>query len=157
VITNKYLLGLMVAMPLLLAACHKFTGGGWIDGLNGGKANIGFTAQCEDTEEGVVVLGQLQYNDKSAGVRFHGEFEYYDGFVESCHHLDDSLPYQATLAGSCKTQPGNVEGVFNMLVSDFDADGLPDNIFLNTDCTPDGVGYVHSGDLRGGNITSHKK
>ena len=154
-ISNKYLLGLMVAMPLLLAACHKFTGGGWIDGLYGGKANIGFTAQCEDTEEGVVVLGQLQYNDKSAGVRFHGEFEYYDGFVESCLYHDE-LPDQATLAGSCKTRPGNVEGEFSILVSDFDADGLPDNIFLYTNCTPDGVLYVHSGDLRGGNITSHK-
>jgi hypothetical protein len=30
----------MIAMLLLVAGCHKFTGGGWIDGMNGGKANF---------------------------------------------------------------------------------------------------------------------
>jgi hypothetical protein len=155
VISKKLLFGLMITVLLLLAACHKFTGGGWIDGMNGGKATFSFVAQCEDTDEGVVVLGDFQFNDISARVRFHGEFEYYyDGVVESCHHLADSLPDQAQLVGTCKTQPGNVEGQFNLIVSD--VNGWTDYINVITNCTPDGTEYSNGGELRGGNITAHK-
>lgn len=143
---------------VLLAACHKFTGGGWIEGMNGGKAHFGFTAQCEDLNPGVALRGQLQFNDKSAGVKFHGKFENYYFEDESCDALVASWAGSENgidAVGSCRSQPEKNEGTFELVAWDNDADGYPDTISIAADCTSDGEFYVHGGELQGGNITSH--
>jgi hypothetical protein len=62
--------------------------GGWLTGLNGSKAHFGFEAYCVE-DEGVCRFheGEFQYLDKSAGVRFHGTFQWFLGNTngyESC-------------------------------------------------------------------------
>ena len=149
----------MISIVFIVAACHKFTGGGWIDGLNGGKAHFGFTAQCEDLDPGVAVRGQMQFNDKSAGVRFHGEFEnYYLTDYESCDAVVADWSGNENgidIVGSCWTQPGKTEGSFEVVAFDNNADGTPDTMELYTTCTPDGEWYGNWGELHGGNITAH--
>lgn len=61
---------------MLITGCHILGGGGWLPGLNGGKAHFGFEAHCVQ-EDGFSLFyeGDFQYSDRSAGVRFHGTFE----------------------------------------------------------------------------------
>lgn len=63
--------GLAAAMTMV--GCEipgKVTGGGFMDGSKGGKANLGFNAtQCELVGEST---GRVNYHDKSAGVKVNG-------------------------------------------------------------------------------------
>ena len=58
------------AVLLSVTGCEipgKVTGGGFMDGAGGGKANLGFNAtQCELVGEST---GRVNYHDKSAGVK----------------------------------------------------------------------------------------
>jgi hypothetical protein len=51
-----------------------FTGGGWIDGESGGKANFGFNANSYDYNPftGDDVTGHFNHYDKMAGVKMNG-------------------------------------------------------------------------------------
>ena len=73
----KARLGLMAgfgAAGLLLVACLPVSGGGYISGLNGGKANFGFSATCDTSGAFPVLRGPWNYNDKSARVNVAGDF-----------------------------------------------------------------------------------
>ena len=168
---GKVSIALLSAVILTIAGCHHFTGGGWFPGLYGGKAHFGFQMKCADTGEAgptfpyVFWDGQMQFMDKSAGVRFHGDFIFTVAVSgpASCEEAAEFLAdlggtlYEAqTILGTCRTQPGKVPGTFEMTLID---DGKPgagaeDFISISTTCTADGSFYTHSGTLGGGNISS---
>lgn len=171
------------AMLVCIAGCHKVTGGGWIAGVNGGKATFGFQAQCVDDADGdpSQYEGQFQYNDRGAGVRFHGNVNAnmtYVGAPEdwSCSDIVE-LVYanqlnQALMQGEC-TSPAGVKGTFSVEVTDNGTPGsvTGDIITVSTPsildfgnwetgeppqpCTDNGFAYSNSGLLSGGNIVSH--
>jgi len=58
------------AVGLLLAACLPVSGGGYISGVNGGKANFGFSVACDSSSH---LTGAWNYNDKGAGVNIAGD------------------------------------------------------------------------------------
>ena len=66
--SNKLILTFLFGIVIIAAGCKTLVGGGWINGLEGGKANFGFTIKCVDTDLGPKAKGQLQYSDKSVGV-----------------------------------------------------------------------------------------
>ena len=159
----------IVAILLLLAGCHILGGGGWLPGLNGGKAHFGFSAECyeefdPDIQENIYLFhrGDFQYMDKSAGVRFHGEIEAsfgIFGFEGGCDELVAAIGTPEELAtaqfsGTCRSQPKKHEGVFTVYVEDNGKPGMTgDYIEITTEgCGADGGDYFHSGTLGGGNI-----
>jgi hypothetical protein len=164
---------LMCTTMLLMSGCHWFSGGGWFAGLLGGKAHFGFEMYCAETGEAppgfpwVFYDGEIQFMDRKAGVRFHGDFVWNvavtDG-VSSCEEaaqllVDDfgGSHYEALgIFGTCRTQPGNVPGTFTLSVVDDGSPGVgaEDWIEVTTNCTSDGSFYSNSGILGGGNITS---
>lgn len=74
---KKYLIATLAAVAFLSFGCEyngKVTGGGSMDGINGGKANFGFNAsQCLDKDDNFVVKGNLNYHDKGVGVKLKGD------------------------------------------------------------------------------------
>ena len=153
----------MVGSLLLMAGCHLLGGGGWLPGLNGGKAHFGFDAECYE-EEDIYLFhrGDFQFMDKKAGVRFHGEIEAsigIFGFEGGCDELAVAvfLPEElvtAQFSGTCRTQPGKHVGFFTVYVEDNGTPGMAgDYIEITTEgCGADGGDYAHSGILGGGNI-----
>ena len=118
----------LAAAIVIIAGCHKVTGGGWIAGVNGGKATFGFQAQCVDDEFGdpSQFEGQFQFNDRGAGVRFHGDVnanQTYVGAPEewSCSDIVELVfpaeLNQALFRGEC-TSPGGITGTFSVEVTD---------------------------------------
>jgi hypothetical protein len=148
---------------VVISGCHWLGGGGWLPGKNGGKAHFGFEAYCVE-DEGVYWFheGEFQYMDKSAGIRFHGTFQWFLGDsngYDSCEEAAaaGNSPEELSTAlifGTCVTQPGKHEGSFNIIVEDNGTPGLVgDYIEVNTQgCGEDGGDYSHSGTLGGGNI-----
>ena len=63
-------------IALALGGCDEnddMTGGGWLVRDSGKKVNFGFNFKCKCDDNGnAKVSGQLQYNDREKGVRFHG-------------------------------------------------------------------------------------
>lgn len=55
--------------PPTIAGGAKFTGGGWLQSVDGGKINFG--GQARDPGDGGGLKGDLQLNDKKAGVKIH--------------------------------------------------------------------------------------
>ena len=168
--TRAFVLTALCVLIVAVAGCHKVVGGGWIDGLYGGKAHFGFQAQCEEfmDDDGWYnagfFTGQVQFQDKSAGVRWHGEFEIANIVFSpdplTCEEVGaavvSELGNYAEMHGECRTQPGNVAGEFSVIVEDLEGEvgwDRSDTIHVITDCTPDGSVYEHSGQLRGGNIS----
>lgn len=159
----------IVTLTIMAAGCHWIGGGGWLDGLNGGKAHFGFEAECHE-EDGTYYFhqGDFQYMDKSAGVRFHGEIQWtlgIFGFEGSCAELTAELAEiseggwnnsVAELSGECRTQPKGHTGTFTVYVEDNGTPGMAgDYIEISTTgCGADGGDYSHSGYLGGGNIWS---
>ena len=176
----RYVLASFAAI-LVVAGCHKVTGGGWIDGVNGGKATFGFQAQCVKADpfgSGDAwwqYEGQFQFNDRSAGVRFHGDINIQassfiegqplpDTCEESVELTDPDALNVAFITGTCRS-PGGVLGSFSVEVVD---NGTPGSLagdqitvqtpilgFAGTPCTDDGNAYSNSGVIGGGNIVSH--
>ena len=166
---------LLCSTMLFVAGCHHFIGGGWFPGLFGGKAHFGFNMKCAETGEAgpnfpwVFYDGNMQFMDKSADVRFHGDFVWsvavFDG-VSSCKEAAEDIlggqfggsMFEAIgIMGTCRTQPGNVPGTLSMALEDNGTPGASagDFISVSTDCTADGSFYTHSGALGGGNIKSN--
>ena len=164
------------AMLVVITGCHKVTGGGWIAGVNGGKATFGFQVRCVTDEFGdpAQFEGQFQFNDHRAGVRFHGDVNAnlsYIGFPEewSCSDIVEFVnpPEElghAVFQGQC-TSPAGTTGTFSVEVMD---NGTPGSVagdiitvqspaygFFGTPCTDDLQPYSNSGVIGGGNIVSH--
>ncbi|MEJ2257912.1 MAG: post-COAP-1 domain-containing protein [Woeseiaceae bacterium] len=162
---KRTILALLVGIILISAGCHLLGGGGWLPGLYGGKAHFGFSAECyEEDGEYLFHRGEFQYMDKSAGVRFHGEFEALNGvfgWEGTCAELTAALveneiiePNVVELSGTCRTQPKGYEGTFTVLVEDNGQPGIAgDYLEVSTEgCGEDGGDYAHAEMLGGGNI-----
>jgi len=166
---RKIVIASMGGAVLFMAGCHLLGGGGWLPGLNGGKAHFGFDAECYEEydpslDDDIYLFhrGEFQYLDKSAGVRFHGDVEAsfgVFGFEGGCDDLVAEIfsPGElvtSQISGTCHTQPGNLEGTFTVYLEDNGTPGLAgDYIEISTEgCGADGGDYAHSGTLGGGNI-----
>ena len=164
---------LLCSTILFVTGCHFFIGGGWFPGLFGGKAHFGFNMKCAETGEAgaqfpfVFWDGDMQFMDRSAGVRFHGDFVGVVGVggsgPSSCKEAAVlgfgifGTQFEAEfISGDCRTQPGNVPGFFDMTLEDNGTPGFSAGDFISvfTNCTADGSVYNHSGTLGGGNIKS---
>jgi len=160
----------LIALVVIVAGCHKVVGGGWIDGLFGGKAHFAFQAQCEDYlgEDGWYYAdfftGELQFMDRSAGVRFHGDITVAGSIFSpdpvTCEELGAALVQDfgegAIFFGDCRSQPGNEPGTFSVTVENHEGGKgwmRADFISVETDCTPDGELYYNEGVIQGGNIS----
>ena len=123
------------AMLVCIAGCHKVTGGGWIAGVNGGKATFGFQAQCVDDADGdpSQYEGQFQYNDRGAGVRFHGNVNANMTYVGAPEDWSCSDIVELVYANQLNQETGEPP----------------------QPCTDNGFAYSNSGPLSGGNIVSH--
>lgn len=160
------------AMLVVITGCHKVTGGGWIAGVNGGKATFGFQGQCVradlygDGERSRFYRGQFQFNDSMAGVKVHTEMlpvAFFGDLSETCEESADWLGSlgslsQASFVGEC-TGPGGDTGLVFVDIVD---EGVPgsingDSVSISIDaaCTADGQPYSNSGIIRGGNILVH--
>lgn len=164
----------VTALTALAVGCHRLNGGGWIDGLYGGKAHFGFQARCEERidadgwYEAAFFVGQFQFMDKSAGVRFHGEIQvdkilFDPEFPVSCEEVGAAVVAElgnyAEFSGECRSQPGKVPGIFTVAIEDLEGQvgwDRNDTISIETDCTPDGEWYANSGQLKGGNLSFAK-
>ena len=167
-----FIVAVVCALTLIAVGCHKVVGGGWIDGLNGGKAHFGFQAMCEEGTDAdgwpyaAFFVGQFQFQDKSAGVRFHGDIQHYNTVVGfpgdelDCEEIGAvvmaQLGHYAEIWGECRTQPGGVPGEFLVTLEDLEGEvgwDRNDTITIETNCTPDGEWYANGGTLKGGNIS----
>jgi hypothetical protein len=137
----------------------KVTGGGFMDGAAGGRANLGFNAdQCDDT---VAATGHVNFHDKSVGVKANGSV-LDAGFCspvefssnEECSFCFDG-EYEVFFAYDSKNpaNPGGGEGLA-CLRDDGEGGGDLDNAFV----------YLYSGVYAGyfngdtgwqGNIQGH--
>lgn len=177
--TRLVVLTSVTAAVVMIAGCYKLIGGGWFEGLYGGKAHFGFQMQCKETGEAgpefpwVFWDGNFQFQDKSANVRFHGEFIWTVAVSDELASCEEAAEYLAEdfggsmfeaqyASGKCRTQPGNVPGEFEVSFVDDGKPGKSDGDWISvwTNCTPDGEEYFNEGTLGGGNIMSvgpHKK
>lgn len=176
------LAAVLIGITVALSGCNKVTGGGWMAGVNGGRATFGFQAQCQDGTEPDgepsqnFYEGQFQYRDNAAYVGFHGDINvsfvtsgvYGNGIlIESCADWGNSGNTNAEFTGTCVSHPGGVPGTFKVEVVDNGKPGpdSADEITVttpNTDpffgeeagvpCTDNGQPYSNSGMLGGGNI-----
>jgi hypothetical protein len=164
--------GVTVAAVLLLAGfaagCDKVTGGGWITSSANPleKATFGFTARCKNTSVdstpvAVFYDGQLDYHDRGAGIRIHGDVEP-DEFVQvsdaTCKELEDFLdvivPAVAVFEGTYRTHPDGRRGDFEVEVTD---NGEPAALNGDMFCIElfdlsDNVTHANCGLVQGGNI-----
>lgn len=135
---RKSLLAVLAGSILIVAGCYKVTGGGWIAGVNGGKATFGFEGRCVDENDpffGAVQTywkGNFQYNDHSARVRINGELTPSNSLlgapVSNCRDVDvKAVEYGLAdfvngtepieLTGTCVTK-GGVQGTFQVIFTD---------------------------------------
>jgi hypothetical protein len=66
--------GIAVVALATLAACLPVSGGGYVSGANGGKANFSFSVTCDTSGTDPKLVGAWNYNDKVAGVNVAGNF-----------------------------------------------------------------------------------
>jgi hypothetical protein len=161
--------GVTMAAVLLLAGfatgCDKVTGGGWINSsevTSAERATFGFTARCKTTRvdsmpTAVLYDGQLEYHDQGADIRIHGDVEP-DEFAQApgstCKEIEDLLDIQlpvATFEGTYRTQPGGLQGDFEVIVTDNGEPGALNGDMFDIKLTG-AVTHVNSGPVQGGNI-----
>lgn len=153
---RKSLLLLVVAFALLASACFGFaTGGGWIDGKEGGKATFGFNAEVEcDKGEVTSATGQVTYHDRSVGLKLKGTITG-GGFFGECG--DD--PENSVWAHGVWRQQGRSDeftgGLFAIQVTDNGEPGTEDWLKIEVFDFEEFELYVNSGVLHGGNIQYH--
>jgi hypothetical protein len=155
---------IVIALAALLVACApgRYTGGGWIQNLDGSKGpefniqNVS-AADCDDDDEGIAETfkGKVKWNDKVNGVSFVCEASGADG------------------VGSFTIEPGiGGQGIYFGVVSNY-VGTFPYSETATT-CTIDVVyppeaegqvkgvsvlldnGYISSGTVGGGNIQLQK-
>jgi len=161
-IMKKAIFAITVAAILIVSGCHILGGGGWFPGLNGGKAQFGFEAECyEEDDSTFFYRGDFQFSDKSAGVRFHGDLEWGLAIFGggSCEEVvGTGFPEEdwnaAEFSGTCRSQPEGYEGTFRVYVEDNGTPGMAGDYIevSTTGCGEDGGDYEHAGILGGGNI-----
>lgn len=129
----------LATMVVIGTGCAgKYTGGGWIPGVEGGKATFGFQMNFD----GESLTGQVQYNDHGPnGVKFHGVVDgVADGYV----------------TGTATVNPGGETGTFGIYVED---NGEPGNMdpadYIAVWLETTSVSYSNAGNLGGGNIQYH--
>jgi hypothetical protein len=164
--------GVTMAAVMLLSGlatgCDKVTGGGWINSsvvTSAERATFGFTARCKNTTvdstpTAVLYEGQLEYYDRGAGIRIHGDVEPNE-FAQApgmtCKEVGRSLedppgPFvSATLHGTYRTQPGGLQGEFEVLVTDNGEPGALNGDTFDIKLTG-AVMHVNAGPIQGGNI-----
>ena len=128
-------------MVVITTGCEeygKYTGGGWIEGLCGGKATVGFQIKAYED----CVSGQVQYNDHGARVKFHGEVEGILGEL---------------VFGTATLQPGGETGYFEFYVQDNGegANAGTEDVLQVLLIAPSVPLYFNKGNLMGGNIQYH--
>ena len=149
----------VVLVALAMSGCaSQFTGGGWIPSSTGGtNANFGFTYKVTNTSTGA---GQLSgsYADRDASgtpvvkFSFDGAASPASGGPDSC--IDTLFNYRSTNPA----RPGTGQG--ELTACDNGQSGGPqpnslDNVSISISSGPYS-GYYNSGDLQGGNLSSHK-
>ena len=147
-------------IALALGGCpdenDDMTGGGWLVTDSGKKVNFGFNFKCKSDDFGnATVSGQLQYNDREKGVRFHGVADsLYEG--DTCNGLLDS--WGGRYHGTYTPQPPKLGkgGRFEIVLEDNGKKGPSkgDKLILTL---VDGFhgGYYREAYLEGGNIQAH--
>jgi len=162
----KRLLLLSVVAALVLSAC-SITGGGYMAGIDGGKATFGFGITCQDN----YVVGDWTFHDKSFDpkVNAHGTLTptsgaWYNviGLVEDVGALCND-PYYDYFDGdyatfnlmySAEACTGDCTGRATIVAYDSDQNGKPDKgdwlsvTFINGPY----AGYENEGTVMGGNI-----
>lgn len=130
----------LLGLTVVIVGCHKVAGGGWLAGVNGGKATFGFQGQCRagttelDFGGGPITVtelafyeGQFQYHDNGANVSFHGDISpnnFALGFPGTCDELvawmaeNAIATNESSFAGECVSRPGAVAGTFKVTVVD---------------------------------------
>jgi len=162
----------VVGAIAIMTGCHKVTGGGWIDGVNGGKATFAFQGQCvrQDPdgsgEQSFFYRGQFQFNDRLAGVKVHAEMLRFALFGDESQSCEESAEFfgsfdprnEASFSAVCQSPTGE----FGFITVDVVDEGTPGslsgdfiNISIDGACTSDGQPYSNSGIIRGGNIVVH--
>jgi hypothetical protein len=146
-------------IALTLGGCpgednDDMTGGGWI-GTGKNKINFGFNFKCKTDDNGnAKASGQLQYNDRENGVRFHGVADSLgDG---ECNGLLDT--YEGSYYGTYTPQPRGEGGTFKITVVDGGKKGPSKGDTLTLELFHDGADeawYTKSATLAGGNIQAH--
>lgn len=152
-------------IALALGGCpdenDDMTGGGWLVTNSGKKVNFGFNFKCKGDDNGIAkTSGQLQYNDREKGVRFHGVANsWFEG--DTCNGWLDT--WGGRYCGIYTPQPpkdkkGKVRegGRFEIKVVDGGKKGPSKGDTLTLDLFG-GIydGYSQSADLAGGNIQAH--
>ena len=157
-------------IALALGGCpdenNDVTGGGWIvTGDTGKKVNFGFNFKCKCDDNGVAkASGQLQYNDRDAGVRFHGVAEsLFEG--DTCADLSTET-WGGRYRGTYTPQPpkdkkGNIRpgGRFEIKVEDGGKKGPSKEDTLTLELFHDGADdawYTKTATLAGGNFQAHE-
>ena len=149
-------------LPVLLAGC-KATGGGWIPSTIEGKATFGFSAKCvdEETATGDLVAtfaeGQLQYQDRAAGVQFHAVLDptsiiFNEG--DSCKDLKrrGSSGGNREFSGTYYPQPDGASGTIEVYVYDSGEGGIKQDYFRITLSGGEYPTYTNEGTVQGGNL-----
>jgi hypothetical protein len=161
--------GVTVATAILLAGlasgCDKVTGGGWIGVLANPleKASFGFSAKCRNrtvnsTPVAVLYEGQLEYQDRSAGIRVHGDVEPNE-FTQisgtTCQEVHELAmpPPAAIFRGTYRSQPDGRPGEFMVTVLDSGEPGMNGDEF-RIELTGAFI-YANGGPVQGGNIQFH--
>jgi hypothetical protein len=160
--------GVTVATAILLAGlasgCDKVTGGGWIGAFANPleKASFGFSAKCRNrtvnaTRVAVLYEGQLEYQDRSAGIRVHGDVEP-DEFIEfsgmTCQEVHEfAMSPAAIFRGTYRSQPDGRQGEFMVTVLDSGEPGMNGDEFC-IDLTG-AIIHMNCGPVQGGNIQVH--
>jgi hypothetical protein len=179
------ILAIVGLMAALLTGCKagKYTGGGFIQSVAGGKekATFGFElAGIDATGSGQVTLesveiapgvyanwflakGQCTYNDHAAGVQFHYDCEEMtnypapDGSYPSGIHLTSNPAGNGGAAifnGPYKSPAGNGTVYFTITCIDDDFSNTNNTITVSLSGGPYD-GYYNSGTIQGGNIQFH--
>lgn len=156
---------LAAGFALSLTGCvGRFTGGGFIDSANGApkKATFGFVIDAVEPDEfgnPTAVLGQFQFNDHAAGVKFHvNQLEpalYARIYPDFFNPEAVMFAYHGTY--TCEAGSGELDlGVSSDQQSFFDSfDGTTyynqDAVFISVVSGPY-AGYENAGVVQGGKI-----
>lgn len=162
-------------MALGLSSCETFTGGGWIESSTDSakKATFGFNFHCTDTVDGVVITGDIQYQDKAytvtapngrgAKLSVHAIADPTPLGGFTCEQLDELADEflgdpTGLYTGTYTPQPPNLGdgGFFELFVQDLGKQGPSKEDIIAIELFG-GVfdGYANIGTLAGGQATMH--
>lgn len=152
---------------LVLAGCSTFfTGGGWIRGVEGGKATFGFSVKCNGPDPEICAPARVNgtYGDQSVGVKlkFDGGIIAGPEFCAINPQACDNLPVdlnqcmggEVFYTSQDKKQPGS--GSLLLIACDLGEPGRLSGDFLAIDVESGPYdGYSNEGTIQGGNLQAH--